>query len=263
MSKASLLPVRFDARMRMWCAAVGSVILWGLIGLLTVVFSLAIMACFPLACLFDPQRRSLHWLASLWGRSIILCNPSWRLTVIGREHLKPHHAYVLVANHQSLLDIMALFALRRQFKWIAKAELFRIPFLGWAMSLAGYVQLARGRHGSVRETYDRTRRWLASGVSVLFFPEGTRSHTGELGVFKNGAFKLAMDTAHPVAPIVVTGTRDLLMKGSWMFRAGSRVQITILPPITLSTYRTWEPERLRDEVRRRIATTLPPLSPAA
>ena len=258
MSKTSPLPPRFGARMLL--ASLGSLTLWALIGLLTIVFSLAIMVFAVVLVPVDPQRRFLHRLASLWGRAVFLCNPSWRLTVTGRTHIDPRTAYVLVANHQSLLDIMALFALRRQFKWVAKEELFAIPFLGWAMALAGYIRLARGQQSSVRETYERARQWLMSGMSVLFFPEGTRSRTGELGPFKNGAFKLAMDMAAPLVPIVVTGTRDLLMRGSWLFRYGSRVQITILPPIGPTTYHSWSPDRLRDEVRRLIQTSLQPSS---
>lgn len=254
-------PTRGSARLVL--AAIGSFFLWALIGILTIAFSLVIIVCAVLLWPVDPQRRIAHRLASLWGRAVFWSNPSWRLSVSGREHLDPRTAYVFVANHQSLLDIMALFALRRQFKWIAKRELFAIPLLGWAMALVGYIKLSRGQHGSIRETYDRARRWLFSGMSVLFFPEGTRSLTGEIGPFKNGAFKLAMETATPVVPIIVSGTRDLLMRGSWLFRCGSRVQITVLPPLDPATYHSSEPERLRDETRRLMQTILQRLSPSA
>jgi len=121
------------------------------------------------------------------------------------------------------------------------------------MTLAGYVKLARGQSHSIHDAYERARRWLRSGMSVLFFPEGTRSRTGELGAFKNGAFKLAVATGIPVVPVAVSGTRDLLVKGSWRFRPGPhRVQVSVLPPIAPTT----SADALRDEARARILKTL-------
>jgi len=236
-----------------WLGSLHALLLWSVIGLLTVIFSLAMAACAACLWVVDRQRKAVHWLAGVWGRTVFWCRPSWQVTVTGREYLEPHRRYILVANHQSLLDIMALCHLNRQFKWIVKEELFRIPFLGWAMTLAGYVKLARGKSHSIRDAYDEARQWLASGMSVLFFPEGTRSRTGELGAFKNGAFKLAVETGIPVVPVAVSGTRDLLVKGSWRFRPGPhRVHVSVLPPIAPTT----SADALRDEARARILKTL-------
>ena len=235
-----------------WAASV-----WFVIGLLTLMFSFAIMFCAACLLLADPKRKFLHWLATLWGRSIFLCTPSWRLTVTGREHIDPQKPYILISNHQSLLDIMALFCLRRQFKWVAKASLFKIPFVGWSMSLTRYIKLVRGKSGSVRHAYDQARRWLSAGISVFFFPEGTRSRTGQLGPFKNGAFKLALDTGIPIVPIVITGTRELLSRGNWLFRRRSHVRITVLPPINPARYHQQAGiVRLRNETRHLIHQTL-------
>ena len=101
---------------------------------------------------------------------------------------------VYVSNHQSLFDIMALLAINRPFKWVAKGSLFTIPFLGWSMDAARYVKLTRDRHHSIRSAYREAQQWLVDGVSVFFFPEGTRSHTGQLSSFKSGAFKIAAKT---------------------------------------------------------------------
>ena len=230
---------------------------WVMIGVLTVGYSLAIMVCAPILWLVDPKRQLLHWLATLWGQSIFLCHPSWHLTVSGREHLDPRKPYILISNHQSLLDIMALFSLRRQFKWVSKESLFKIPFLGWAMALTGYIKLTRGQYGSIRTTYDKARRWLAAGISVFFFPEGTRSRTGQLLPFKSGAFKLSLDTDTPVVPIVISGTRDLLSRGKWLFhRRSHQVRIVVLPPLDPSRYRHLGPERFCDETRQLIHQTL-------
>jgi len=230
--------------------------IWVLIGSLTIVHSTAIVICVALTWPLDPKRRLAHGLASRWGRAIFWCIPSWRVSVEGQAQLDARQPYILVSNHQSLLDIMALCHLRQPFKWVAKASLFDIPLMGWAMLLAGYIKLSRGEHGSIRRTYERARRWLASGISVFFFPEGTRSRTGQLGPFKNGAFKLAMDTQIPIVPIVITGTRDMLVRGSWLFGWGGQVRITVLAPLQPAHYHDDGATRLRDDARQQIQRAL-------
>ncbi len=239
-----------------WVLLANAVLVWLTSAVLTMLYSLLMVAWALPARLIDPQKRSQHAIAAMWGRALMRCHPGWRLEVLGRHHLHPARTYILVANHQSLLDIAVLYALRRQFKWVAKAELFSIPFLGWAMGLAGYIKLARGRHGSIRETYEEAKRWLAKGMSVLFFPEGTRSHTGELGPFKNGAFKLAVERRVPLVPIVIDGTRGLLPRRGWVVNPMGRIRLTVLSPIDVSAYGPEDDERLRDDVRRLMEQAL-------
>jgi len=124
------------------------------------------------------------------------------------------------------------------------------------MSLAGYIKLARGRHGSIRDTYEDAKRRLAEGMSVLFFPEGTRSHTGALGPFKNGAFKLALQQRVPLAPIVIDGTHGLLPRRGWVVNPVGRIRLAVLPPIDVSAYGLEEDERLRDDVHRLMEQAL-------
>ena len=245
MRKARLLSVR------LWSAGA-----WILILLLTMFFFLLILAARVLLGWCDPRRTTAHWLASLWGQAIFFSNPGWRIRVTGRHHMDPRRPYVLVANHQSAFDIMALYFLRRQFKWVAKEELFKIPFAGWSMSLAGYISLGRGRNRSVQAAYEHAKQWLAEGMSIFFFPEGTRSVTGKLGPFKSGAFKLALETNIPVVPIAIHGTRDLLPRHSVVLRTRGRIRIVVHPPIDPAAHRLTDPDRLRDEVRRLIGQTL-------
>lgn len=244
MRKASV----FGARLR-------SAATWIVIAGLTVGFSTLIIAAFVLGGWCDPRRRLLHGLASLWGRSMFWSQPGWRVQITGRHHLQARRAYILVANHQSAFDIMALYFVRRQFKWIAKEELFRLPFAGWSMRLAGYIALGRGRAHSIHATYERAKDWLSKGVSVFFFPEGTRSATGKLGAFKRGAFQLAVDAGVPVVPIAVKGTRELLPRHSLVLRRRGRIRIVVHPPLDPATSRMTAGE-LRDEARCLIAQTL-------
>lgn len=227
--------------------------LWAVIAMLTVVFTTLIALSRLLLWPFDRQRKIPHWLAMLWGRAVFMSHPLWRVRVEGARRLDSQRHYIFVANHQSMLDIMALCYLNRQFKWVAKEELFRLPFLGWSMSLAGYVRLKRGQSRSIRDAYDQAGRWVREGMSVLFFPEGTRSLDGELGAFKPGAFKLALKARVPVVPIAISGTRDLLVKGSWRFRAGRQdVRVRVLPPLEPSG----EDEGLRERARAAILAAL-------
>jgi len=203
---------------------------WFGIALITVLFVFLIFVISPVY-LIDRKRRAGHWLASLWGQTIVFFNPFWDVRIIGRENLDRKKAYVIVSNHQSMGDVIALYFLNTHFKWLAKESVFSVPVLGWGMSIVGYIRLTRGKHGSIRDSFQEASDWLKSNVSVLFFPEGTRSMTGEIGAFKNGAFKLARHCNMPLLPLVVAGTRDAIPKGSWVFRRKVNALISILPPI--------------------------------
>ena len=204
----------------------------------------------------DPQRRLAHRIGIWWGCTIVRLNPFWRLRVRGREHLHPRRAYVLVSNHQSLADIVLLYALHRQFKWLAKESLFAIPFLGWNMRLVGYIPLERGQQGSITRSYRRALDWLRHGMSVIVFPEGTRSRTGELGAFKNGAFNLAIQAGVPLLPVVLAGTRDAIPRGSWVFTRLAEATLTVLPAIETTGYTLDQAVALRDRVRSTISDAL-------
>ncbi len=229
------------------CAAV----IWAIIALLTVVFALAIILAAVLLAPIDRRRAVAHWLATAWGCAVFLCIPTWRIRVEGRSLIAPGRPWILVSNHQSMLDIMALFCVRKQFKWVAKASLFTVPFLGWAMAAARYIKLVRGQRESIRVTYGQAKRWLEQRMPVFFFPEGTRSVTGQLLPFKNGAFKLSLATGVPVVPIAIDGTRHLLTRGSWVIRHRADVRIRILPPVNPRKYPD-DPDRFRDDVRAMI-----------
>jgi len=237
-------------------ATVGSIWSWSAFTVLTIFFSLLMIVTALITGWWDRDRRLVHAIGTWWGQAVLWTITAGRLTITGRHHLHPRKAYILVANHQSLFDIIVLFCLQRQFKWMAKAGLFQVPFLGWGMAAARYIQLARGRHGSIRDTYAQAKQWLARGISVFMFPEGTRSVTGELGPFKNGAFKLALETGVPVVPIVVTGTRELIRRGSWRFEPGKAVRVQIFPAIDPAPYQEAGAERFRDDVRQLIEACL-------
>jgi len=183
---------------------------------------------------------------------IIAANPYWKVNIEGLENIDHKRTYVIIANHQSLADIVVVYQTRMQFKWVAKASLFGIPVLGWSMSLGKHVRLERGNFSSIKQIYKEAAAWLRGGMSVLFFPEGTRSETGDLKEFQNGAFKLAIREKIPVLPIAIRGTGDAISKGSWLFTTKVPVSLKVLPSIDTHKFHISDFAALRDEAREAI-----------
>lgn len=202
---------------------------------LTVFFTVfGALFCYLPSLLSRPPRTLslMHRVSRRWAIAMISGSPFWKIEVRGLEHIQKDRQYIVVTNHQSLLDIIAVLAgIPLNFKFIAKKELFRVPFLGWFMSLAGYVPLDRGKRESAREVLEASRRWLDRGASLLFFPEGTRSRDGKIREFKVGAFKLASEKQIPILPVVIHGTGDAIPKHSLLVRKGSRFRVTIGEPV--------------------------------
>lgn len=207
-----------------------SVFGWFMVGVWTILMfvpvALGALVLFP----FDRDRKRLHALSSLWAKAILVTCPLMRVRFEGAEHLRAGQTYVLVANHQSVADIVALLHLSHPFKFIAKRELFWIPVFGWALASAGYIPLVRGDQKSGKEAVLKAKGYLERGVSVLLFPEGTRSRDGDIHDFKIGAFKLASEVGVPIVPIVIHGTRNLIPKGRHLLGERSEVMIRLGAP---------------------------------
>ena len=197
---------------------------------------------------FDRGDRISYRIANFWGWTIVRGNPFWKMKISGQNHIKDNKGYVLVANHASLADIVCLYCLGKRFKWMAKASLFKIPVFGWTMSLLDYIRLTRGKHGSIRDSFKEAQDWLERDVSVLIFPEGTRSKTGLLAEFKNGAFKLALSTKKPIVPIIIRGTGEVLSKGTATMAATVNGSLKVLHPIEVEGYKEEEFEALKTKV---------------
>jgi 1-acyl-sn-glycerol-3-phosphate acyltransferase len=171
----------------------------------------------------------LHLFTCFWASLYTWLNLAWRVTIHGREHIRPDTTYVFVANHLSLLDILVLFRLFTDFKWVSKAEIFRIPVIGWNMRMNRYIRLQRGNRDSVVRMMAQCDQALARGSSLMMFPEGTRSATGELKAFKTGAFELAVAAQVPIVPIAIEGTNDALPKHGFVLRGRHEITVTVLP----------------------------------
>jgi 1-acyl-sn-glycerol-3-phosphate acyltransferase len=234
----------------------GSTVFW----LFIVVSSLLL---FPVAALiwattvlFDRRLVLLHRFTCFWASLYTWLNPVWRVHIEGREKIQADTAYVMVANHQSLLDILVLFRLFVHFKWVSKIENFRVPCVGWNMSLNRYIKLRRGDKTSAQAMMRECERTLAEGNSIMMFPEGTRSVDGRLREFKHGAFTLAQQTRTPLLPIVVQGTAHALPKRGFVLQGRHAISIRVLDEIPYPHFAHQSVEQLTKNVRDVFAAAL-------
>jgi 1-acyl-sn-glycerol-3-phosphate acyltransferase len=226
--------------------------IWGVVAALNL-FGLPLVA---LVRLFDHEPAKYHTgrllrrLAALASHA----NPLWRIKTEGLEHARePRRPYVVVANHQSHADVPIIARLPWEMKWMARRPLFRVPFLGWMMRLAGDIPVTRGDPAARAATAARVRFYLDHKCSVAFFPEGTRSRDGKVHEFADGAFRAAIEAQVPVLPVAVIGTGACLPRDSWIFRDVANITLRVLPPVETAGLTHDDVAALRDRVRAMIA----------
>lgn len=187
----------------------------------------------------DPDRRLPHRVGTFfWGRLVWALNPFWKLEIEGLERLQKGGPYLICSNHQSLLDVLVIMALGSDFKWVSGLRFFKIPMFAHYMKATGYIGADLKNPFSAGAILEECGAWIDRGVSVGMFPEGTRSRSGEVGGFKAGAFRVAVDRDVPVLPVAIDGSRDALPPGSWSWRGPSpfkRIRVRLLRPIHLSS----------------------------
>lgn len=189
---------------------------------------IALLLCYP----FDKKRFVVHklskWLTdSFFGFGLVM-----KRKVEGLENLDPKGTYVMVLNHNSMVDILSIYNLPLVFKWVSKREVYRIPIVGRLLLAHGDIVINRASTKEAMQlVHTRGKQWLAKGASVAIFPEGTRSKDSEIHNFKAGAFILAKDAEVPILPIVLDGTDRVVRKGFFM-NWSNRITIKILPPVS-------------------------------
>jgi 1-acyl-sn-glycerol-3-phosphate acyltransferase len=223
------------------------VVLWTLIA--TVYYGSAAIAI----SFLDTSGGITYKVAQMWGRSILFVSRI-KVTVRGLHKIKPNQSYIYMCNHQSNFDIPVLFGcLMVQFRWLAKAELFKIPLFGYAMRRSGYISIDRSNRKSAFLSLKKAAQIIRNGVSVVIFPEGTRSLDGRIRDFKKGGFVLAVDAGVPVVPIVIHGTRAIMPKKKLRITPG-QVRVEIQDPIDTKSYSRKTKDQLLERVRTIILT---------
>lgn len=175
-------------------------------------------------------------------------NPLWKFKTSGELPADMRHPYVVVANHESFVDMVLLSHLPTEMKYLSKIEIMRIPLLGQLMQLSRDIPLVRGDAKSGVAALKIAQERLESRTSVLIFPEGSRSKTGELREFSAGAFKLAIDGGYPILPLAIHGTRDCLQKHSWL-QSRATAEVRVLEPISTEGMTRRDLDDLRERTR--------------
>ncbi|MCE5346921.1 MAG: 1-acyl-sn-glycerol-3-phosphate acyltransferase [Bacteroidales bacterium] len=226
-----------------------SIIVWLLgIGILIILFPLTFII-WVLVLPFDRERAVTHWLLIYQGLILSRLLPIWNINIEGREKAVRGTTYVIISNHQSILDVILLNCLRYKFKWISKIENVTVPVLGWYLRMADYITVNRGDEESKTEMLEKSYRCLKRGISIMMFPEGTRSRDYEIGVFKRGAFELAIQAEVPILPVLIDGTGGVLPKHGVIFCSGHHVRIRVLDPVNPASFNTENPYDLATRFR--------------
>jgi len=221
-----------------------SILVW-LIGItMMVVFFPVIFIIWLLVLPFDRERTIVHRMLVYQAIIIAYLVPVWRIKVEGREKAHRGTTYVIISNHQSILDILIINCLRYRFKWISKIENAKVPVLGWYLKMAGYITVDRGNKESKEKMLVDSYNCLIKGISIMIFPEGTRSADKEIALFKRGAFQLAISAKVPILPVLIDGTGGVLPKHGLIFGGFHKIVIRVLDPVEINSFGTSDPDEL-------------------
>ena len=209
--------------------------------------------------MFDRHGKQVYRINQFWTW-LVLRIARISVTVRGLENIDPSEQYVFMVNHQSNIDIPVLVQslARFQLRWIAKKELLWVPLFGWAMWATKHITVNRSDPSDAVKSLERAKQRMAAGISVVVFPEGTRSRNGKLLRFKKGGFLLALKTGKNIVPVTINGSGQLLPSGDWRLRSGN-VEVIVGKPIMTDTYRVGSIRLLSDGVRQAIGAHLPPI----
>jgi 1-acyl-sn-glycerol-3-phosphate acyltransferase len=220
----------------------------------------AVAVLIILAALLRPGGHTIFHISLLWGWAV-LAAAAVRPVVVGRDKINPRRSYIIVSNHQSHFDAPAIaVTLGLPFRWVAKKELRKVPLFGPAHSVMGTIFIDRSNRAEAIRSLNNGVRRLPSGTGVLFFAEGSRSSDGRIGTFKKGAFFTAVETGFHILPVTVNGSRRVLPKGSFDYRAGT-IQVVVGDPIDPKAYTLDTVDQLVERTRKIIVANFNPVYP--
>lgn len=232
-----------------------SIYVWLLIALATLIISPIFSLVWLFTVLFDKRLLILNYLANFWGSLFTVLVPGWKINIIGKEKLNTK-TKIIVANHQSQEDILLIYRLGVPFRWISKAEIFKIPVYGWLMYLKGDIKLQRSSRSSIKKMMIDAEKVLKKKCIITMFPEGTRSKTDNIGTFKEGAFKLAQKMRVPIVPVVIYGTGHTFIYPNGTFKGRHSITIKVLDEIPYSEFGNMDPKKLTKQIRNLIQSEI-------
>lgn len=217
-----------------------------------IISAVALLLTFP----FDKQRKVVHELSRALVYMFVMVPPLWKRKIEGLENIEKDKPYVIVINHQSMVDVMMLYLVPMIFRWVSKKEVHRIPFIGRFLMMHGDIAIDRKQGSkSMRKVMEQGKMWLDRGVSVAMFPEGTRSKDGEIHRFKAGAFALAKDAGVAILPVIMDGSSTMI-KPSLMVNWRNEFVIKVLPAISAEQVAATEQNELMEQTREIMVEAL-------
>jgi 1-acyl-sn-glycerol-3-phosphate acyltransferase len=226
-----------------------SVYIWTFIILTILPLFLVYFVIWLLSYPFDKKKAIPHYFTFIWTRIYLTINPGWKVRIENKEKLDKRKKYVLISNHQSMIDIALVMQLKHNFRWISKIELARAPFVGWVIWLNDHILVRRGDKYSVVRMAEECKMALDQGISIFMFPEGTRSHDGKLQPFKEGAFIMAKNNRTPILPVVLDGASEALPRNAFWFKVNQTLTIRVLDEIPLDIIDCLDSTLLMEYVR--------------
>jgi len=236
-------------------------IVWLLVVFTCSLFFIGDVVVWLLTFWWDRRLWVLQRYSIVWALFYIWINPFWRIDFAGKENIKKGQSYIIVANHQSAFDIVLLYRLWMHFKWVAKREIFRVPFIGWNLWLNRHIVIDRASVRGAKKMMLEAQKHLADRTSVLIFPEGTRSVDGAIKRFKEGAFALAKKTNVPILPVVINGSREVFPKNSYVIKGAQKFTMRVLPAIQPETFVGKSVDELALEVQERMVEVHKEIAP--
>ncbi|MDA3823387.1 MAG: lysophospholipid acyltransferase family protein [Bacteroidales bacterium] len=229
-----------------------SIIAWFTMLITSIIITPFFLLIWVLTFWWDKRRVISHGVASFWAwhyQSLIVF---WKLRLKGRNKIPKKRPVVLVANHRSLVDILALHKVRRTFRWVSKAENFKLPFIGMVLTLNNCIKVNRESMRSGQQFITQAEKEMRKGSSVMIFPEGTRSKSHDMRSFMDGAFVLAKKMNCGIIPIVHIGTEHTFPrgKGGWILMGKALIKIQVLDEIPAEKVREMDTPQLKDYVRK-------------
>jgi 1-acyl-sn-glycerol-3-phosphate acyltransferase len=225
------------------------------IALLAIFFPATFMA-WLIVIPFDRNRSVIHRMLVYQSLVMLYMIPLWKIRIEGREKAVKGTTYVIISNHQSILDILLINSLRYRFRWISKIENSRVPLLGWYLKMAGYITVKRGDPDSKNRMLDQSYDCLKRNISIMLFPEGTRSADGQAGFFRRGAFELAIKASKPLLPVVIDGTAGILPKHGLIFREYNEIVVRVMDPVEPGMFATNDCDILAGRIRQMMIDEL-------
>lgn len=215
-----------------------------------------VIIAYVIGKLTDKRLLLVHWVATAWAWVLLRSCPYWKVKYYNFKGIPRKTPYVIISNHQSMLDILVLHKVHRPFKWVSKVENFKVPVVGWVLTLNECLRIERGKSNSATKLFKAAKKTLAMGTSLILFPEGTRSKDGVLRPFKDGAFIMAKESDVAILPIVLDGNYLSLPKNGMMLKQSSNIIVKALPIIPVEIVREKSVKELMELSRSIIEAEL-------